>query len=204
VKKADGIYWTEDWVHSALVCSDREKISLPLPETEPQSFSHLNKRSYARKQCTHTDLTLVRENRYGSKCTKQEKILCHLNIIPQKCRRLSRYYCLAQYIYRAYLLTELRPSWGAISWAATQEFPSTSWNPTVFTRALHRSLSWAISIQPTPSHPISLKIQFDIVHPPTSWSSQWSLSFWLSYKHSSSPPFVLHAPPISSFLTRSL
>jgi hypothetical protein len=46
------------------------------------------------------------------------------------------------------------------------------------------------------------KLHFNIVHPPTSWSS--SSSFLLacppiSYMHSCSPPFVIHAPPISSF-----
>jgi hypothetical protein len=41
---------------------------------------------------------------------------------------------------------------------------------TVFTRAFHWSLSWGSSIQSTPHHPISLKIHFNIVHPPTSWS----------------------------------
>jgi hypothetical protein len=61
--------------------------------------------------------------------------------------------------------------------------------------------------QSNPHHPIlSTKIHFSIVHPPTSWSSQRFLSFWLSppisYMHSSSPPFVLHTPPISSFLIR--
>jgi hypothetical protein len=40
------------------------------------------------------------------------------------------------------------------------------------------------------------KFHFNIVHPPTSWSSQWSLSSWCSF----SPPFVLHDQPISSFL----
>jgi hypothetical protein len=25
------------------------------------------------------------------------------------------------------------------------------------------------------------KIDFNIIHPPTSWSSEWSLSFWLSH-----------------------
>jgi hypothetical protein len=42
---------------------------------------------------------------------------------------------------------------------------------TVFTRALHWSLSRARSIESIPSHPISLKIHFNIVHSPTSWSS---------------------------------
>jgi hypothetical protein len=41
----------------------------------------------------------------------------------------------------------------------------------MFTRALHLFLSWARSIQSTPSHPISFKICFNIVHPPTSLSS---------------------------------
>jgi hypothetical protein len=27
------------------------------------------------------------------------------------------------------------------------------------------------------------KIHFNIVHPPTSWSSQWSLSFWISHQY---------------------
>jgi hypothetical protein len=44
------------------------------------------------------------------------------------------------------------------------------------------------------------KNNFNIVHTPTSWSSQWSLSFWLSYMNCSSHPFVLHAPHISSFI----
>jgi hypothetical protein len=55
-----------------------------------------------------------------------------------------------------YLFTELSPSWGAVNCAAPQEPPSISWNPKVQYR-VHRSLSWTISIQSTPSHPISLK-----------------------------------------------
>jgi hypothetical protein len=36
--------------------------------------------------------------------------------------------------------------------------------------------------QSNPYYPIlSLSDQFSIAHPPTSWSSQWSLSFWLSH-----------------------
>jgi hypothetical protein len=59
-----------------------------------------------------------------------------------------------------HLLTELSPSWGAVNCAASRELLSTygtrRFNP-VFTRALHWSLSWAISIQSTPSHSISLR-----------------------------------------------
>jgi hypothetical protein len=39
--------------------------------------------------------------------------------------------------------------------------------------------------QINPIHPIPSylsKIHFNIVHPPTSWSSQWSLSFWISHQ----------------------
>jgi hypothetical protein len=53
---------------------------------------------------------------------------------------------------------------------------------TEYTRALHLSLSWARSIQFVPFHPFS-KIHFNIVHPPTSWCSQWSLYFWLSHQY---------------------
>jgi hypothetical protein len=63
-------------------------------------------------------------------------------------------------VYRiTYLLTELIFSWGAINWAATQELPSISWNPKVQYR-VHWSLSWAISIESTPSHLISLRSIF--------------------------------------------
>jgi hypothetical protein len=37
-----------------------------------------------------------------------------------------------------YLLKDLRPSWGAINWAATQELPSISWKPKVQYR-VHKS-----------------------------------------------------------------
>jgi hypothetical protein len=36
------------------------------------------------------------------------------------------------------------------------------------------------------------KMYFNIVHPPTSWSSQWSLSFWLSNQY----PLCIHLLPI--------
>jgi hypothetical protein len=52
---------------------------------------------------------------------------------------------------------------------------------TVFTRALHWPLSSATSIHPIPS--CLSKIHFNIVHPPTSLSSYWSLFFWLSHQY---------------------
>jgi hypothetical protein len=58
-----------------------------------------------------------------------------------------------------YLLTELSPSWEAANCAPIQEIPSyfkeTRRFITVFTTALHWSLSWASSIQSLPSYPIS-------------------------------------------------
>jgi hypothetical protein len=47
---------------------------------------------------------------------------------------------------------------------------------TVFTRALHLSLSWVRAIQCISSHPIALKIYFNIFHPPTSFSSSCPFS----------------------------
>jgi hypothetical protein len=61
------------------------------------------------------------------------------------------------------------------------EFYGTRRFITVFTRALHWSLPWAKSIQSIPPHPILSYI--NIVHPPTSWSSQWCVSFWHSHQY---------------------
>jgi hypothetical protein len=38
-------------------------------------------------------------------------------------------------------------------------------------------------------HLILSKIHFNIVHPTTSWPSQWSPSFWLSHHHAPSAEF---------------
>jgi hypothetical protein len=76
----------------------------------------------------------------------------------------------------------------------------------VFTRALFWSLTWTRSIQSIPSHPISLRciyycplnhfLAFPVVSYPLAFPP-------ISYMHFSSPPFVLHALPISFSLTRS-
>jgi hypothetical protein len=103
---------------------------------------------------------------------------------------------------------ELSPSWEAANCAATQELRSVLWNPKV-----HYSVHKSPSLVPIPSQinpiytiPAHLpKIHFKIVHPPTSWSSQWSPSFRLSHQYPTCiaplPPFVQHDLPISSSLS---
>jgi hypothetical protein len=75
---------------------------------------------------------------------------------------------------------------------------------TVFTRAVQWPLSWARSILSIPPHPISLT-SISIL---SSHLSLWFPSGFFplalppkSYMHSFSPPFVLHALPMSSSLT---
>jgi hypothetical protein len=63
----------------------------------------------------------------------------------------------------------------------------------VFTRALH----WlSILSQSDPVHTNSSnlsKIYFNTVHPHTSWSSYWSLSFWLSHQYPIRIPCLPHS-----------
>jgi hypothetical protein len=79
---------------------------------------------------------------------------------------------------------KLRASWEAANCAATQELPSVLWNPKVHYRP-HKSpplVPFLSQIDPIPTIPSYLsKINFNIVHPPTSWSFQWSLDITYYY-----------------------
>jgi hypothetical protein len=78
-------------------------------------------------------------------------------------------------------LMELSSSWESVNCAATQELPSILWNPKVHYRVHKSPPLFPILSQIDPIHIILsylCKIHFNIVHPPTSWSSQWSLSYY--------------------------
>jgi hypothetical protein len=89
---------------------------------------------------------------------------------------------------------ELSPSWEAANCAATQELPSILWNPKVYYRVQKSTplvliLSQLDLLLTTPSY-VS-KIHFNIVHPPTPWSSQWSHFFWLYHEYKSTFPWSM-------------
>jgi hypothetical protein len=93
-------------------------------------------------------------------------------------------------------LLELSPSWEAANCAATEEFPSVLWNPK-FHYLVHKSPP----LVPIPSQinsiytipPYLSKIHFNIVRPSTSWSFQWSLSFWISHQYPTCIPSLPHS-----------
>jgi hypothetical protein len=71
--------------------------------------------------------------------------------------------------------------------------PSILWNPKIQYR-VHKSpplVPILSHINPIHSSPFYIsKKHFDIVHPPTSWSSQWSLSFWLTQQYPTCNPLL--------------
>jgi hypothetical protein len=73
-----------------------------------------------------------------------------------------------------YLLTELSPPWGAANCAAIQEIPSNFKEPEGSSPCSEKRSTgpYPEPFQISPYHPSYLsKIYFNIVHPPTSWSS---------------------------------
>jgi hypothetical protein len=99
---------------------------------------------------------------------------------------------------------ELSSSWEATNCTATQELPSTLWNPKAY-YLVHRSpplvpiLNQISPVHITPSY--LSKIHFNIIYPPTSWSSAFPP---ISYMHSSLPyscymPCPSHPPWLDHF-----
>jgi hypothetical protein len=87
-----------------------------------------------------------------------------------------------------------------------QHFMEPEGSNTVFTRAIHWSLSWAMSIQSTPSHPIYLRsililpTHLRLVLPSGLFPSSFSTNILYVFLFS---PIRTTSPAISSYLTRS-
>ena len=112
----------------------------------------------------------------------------------------------------AYLLTYSTvhsPSWEANWFAASQEIPRISRNPMVHYRTHKRPPPVSILGQPNPVHiPTShlMEIHFNIIHPSTPRSPQWSLSLRFPHQDPIQLPLLTHTPhaqPISFFLILS-
>jgi hypothetical protein len=93
---------------------------------------------------------------------------------------------------------ELSPSWEAATCAANQEFPNILWNPKVYYRVHQSPPLVSVFSQISPVHTtqssLSLsKFRLNIILPPTSCCSQWTVSFWFSHQYPSCIPLQPHA-----------
>jgi hypothetical protein len=90
----------------------------------------------------------------------------------------------------------MSPSSEGVNCAGTQELSSILWNPKVHYR-VHKSpplLSILTHINTIYTIPSYLSdIHFNIVRSPTSVSSQWSLTFWLSHQYPICILLLLHS-----------
>jgi hypothetical protein len=89
---------------------------------------------------------------------------------------------------------EMSPSWKAASSAVSRTLPSILWNPKVHYRVQKSPPLVPILSLTSPVHTTSSclsKIHYNIIHPPTSWASQWSLSFSLSHQYPICIPLLL-------------
>jgi hypothetical protein len=89
---------------------------------------------------------------------------------------------------------ELSPIREATSCAASREFPWSLWKPK-FHNHIHKScpsvpiLRQTNSVHTTPSY--LCKINLNVIHPPTTWSSLSSLSIWLSHIRAICPAHLI-------------
>jgi hypothetical protein len=90
---------------------------------------------------------------------------------------------------------KLSPSWEPTSLGAIQEFRNILWNPNVHYRVHEIPPLVHILNQMNPVHttlPYFFNIHLNIMLPPTSRSSYWSISFCLSHQSTICIPLLLH------------